>query len=56
MRWHYADPALLWLYPVTYAIHVAEELWLVQGYVRWMQLRGFPISEEVFLAGNAAGR
>src|SRR5918999_1738779 len=55
MRWHYADPPLLWLYPVTYAIHIAEELWPGQGYVQWMRSRGSPISEHVFVVGNAVG-
>jgi hypothetical protein len=53
MRWHYADPPLLWLYPATYAIHIAEELWLGQGYVEWMRLRGSPLSGHI--VGNAAG-
>lgn len=55
MRWHYADPPLLWLYPVTYVVHLAEELWISQGYVNWMRLHGSPISEEVFVIGNAVG-
>jgi hypothetical protein len=55
MRWHYADPPLLWLYPVTYVVHIAEELWMGQGYVHWMRSRGSRISEELFVVGNAVG-
>jgi hypothetical protein len=55
MRWHYADPPLLWLYPATYAVHIVEEQWLNQGYVHWMRLRGAPVPEEVFVIGHAVG-
>lgn len=36
MRWHYRDPALLWLLPLAYALHILEE-WFA-GFPEWVAL------------------
>lgn len=55
-RWHYLDPALLWLYPATYLVHLAEEFWAGGGFVRWLAaLGGTPFTEAAFVLLNLLG-
>ena len=52
VRWHYRDPAVLWLLPVAYVLHILEE-WLA-GFPEWVALVvGAPLSRSAFVAINA---
>jgi hypothetical protein len=51
MRWHYRDPALLWLLPLAYALHILEE-WF-GGFPEWIALiAGSPLPRGSFIATN----
>jgi hypothetical protein len=52
VRWHYRDPALLWLLPLAYALHILEE-WFA-GFPEWVALVvGSPLPRTVFVIINA---
>jgi hypothetical protein len=52
VRWHYRDPALAWLLPGAYALHLLEE-W-VGGFPEWVALvAGGELPRAGFLAINA---
>jgi hypothetical protein len=54
MRWHYCDPPLLWLFPVSYAIHIAEEH--AFGFTHWAARHlGSTMSARTLLGSNAFG-
>jgi hypothetical protein len=56
MRWHYRDPALLWLFPPAYAVHILEELYAGEGFRAWLaRIAGSPLPLEWFLLANVAG-
>jgi hypothetical protein len=51
MRWHYRDPALVWLFPIAFAIHIAEEY--IGGFPAWMALvLGSPLPDAAFVTIN----
>lgn len=53
MRWHYRDPALLWLFVPAYALHLVEEFW--GGFPQWIaRVAGEPLPPAAFLSINAA--
>jgi hypothetical protein len=55
-RWHYLDPALLWLYPAAYSVHVVEELAAGEGFRTWIGRVGVgDVSLAGFLLVNAIG-
>jgi hypothetical protein len=55
-RWHYLDPALLWLFPLAYAAHLAEETLAGEGLRVWIARVGTgSISLPAFILVNAAG-
>jgi hypothetical protein len=52
MRWHYRDPQLVWLLPLSYALHILEE-WF-GGFPEWMAVMlGSPLRRSAFIAINA---
>ena len=52
MRWHYRDPALVWLLPLAYALHILEE-WFA-GFPEWVALVvGSPLPRTTFVVINA---
>ena len=52
VRWHYRDPALLWLLPAAYALHILEE-WYA-GFSEWVALVvGAPLPRAAFIVINA---
>ena len=52
MHWHYRDPALLWLLPLAYALHILEE-WFA-GFPEWVALVvGEPLPRTAFVVINA---
>jgi hypothetical protein len=52
MRWHYRDPLLVWLLPLSYALHILEE-WF-GGFPQWMALViGSPLPRSAFIVINA---
>lgn len=52
MRWHYRDPLLVWLLPLSYSLHVLEE-WF-GGFPEWMALViGSPLPRTAFVVINA---
>jgi hypothetical protein len=61
VRWHYRDPALIWLFLPAYLAHLAEEVW--GGFPAWvallvgrpLPLRSFVMINAVALAGLAIG-
>jgi hypothetical protein len=54
VRWHYRDPALLWLFVPAYAIHLAEEFWAGPGLPAWIALlAGSRLPVSAFIAINA---
>lgn len=54
MRWHYCDPPLLWLFPITYAVHIVEEHAL--GFTEWTErATGYTLSPQAPLVYNAIG-
>jgi hypothetical protein len=54
MRWHYRDPALLWLFVPAYAAHLLEEYFA--AFRRWVALvAGGELPLSVFVAINAVG-
>jgi hypothetical protein len=54
MRWHYRDPALLWLFVPAYALHLVEELWAGPGLPAWIALLvGSRLPVPAFVAINA---
>jgi hypothetical protein len=56
MRWHYRDPFLLWLFPLSYAAHIAEEWWAGGGFTRWLAALGFDsLGPGALLAWNGIG-
>jgi hypothetical protein len=47
---------LLWLFPLTYAVHVAEELWGGEGFPAWVaRVVGAPLPVDVFVTLNVIG-
>jgi hypothetical protein len=55
-RWHYLDPALLWLFPLAYAAHLGEETLAGEGFRMWIARVGAgPISLPGFILINAVG-
>jgi hypothetical protein len=54
VRWHYRDAGLLWLWPVAYAAHLAEESWAGEGLRFWLaRIAGAPLPADAFVAVNA---
>ena len=52
MRWHYRDPQLVWLLPLSYAAHILEE-WF-GGFPEWMALViGSPLPRTAFIIINS---
>lgn len=52
MRFHYRDPLLVWLLPLSYAFHILEE-WF-GGFPEWMALViGAPLPRPAFIVINA---
>jgi hypothetical protein len=52
VRWHYRDPLLVWLLPVSYALHVLEE-WF-GGFPEWTAIVvGSPLPRGAFVVINA---
>ena len=54
----YIPPSALWmwLFPVTYLIHIAEEYWAGEGYTAYLyRLRGVHLSTARFLAFQTLG-
>ncbi len=52
MRWHYRDPPLVWLFPLSYALHILEE-WF-GGFPEWVGLvAGSELPRAAFFAINA---
>lgn len=52
MRWHYRDPALVWLFVPAYLCHVAEEYF--GGFTAWIgTVIGRPLPLSAFLLINA---
>lgn len=52
MRWHYRDPLLVWLLPVSYGIHIIEE-W-IGGFPEWIAVvAGSPLPRGAFIIINA---
>lgn len=50
-RWRYRDPLLVWLMPVSYAIHIAEE-W-IGGFPEWIAaVIGSPLPRGAFILIN----
>ena len=48
--------AWLWLFPITYVIHIAEEYWGGEGYVAYLyRLRGVTITPKRFLILQSLG-
>src|SRR5256885_16709628 len=46
----------LWLFPMTYVVHIAEEYWGGEGYSAYLlRLRGVQLSPARFLAVQAMG-
>jgi hypothetical protein len=55
-RWHYLDPALVWLFPAAYAAHLAEETFAGEGLRLWLgRLGPAPLSLAGFVVVNAVG-
>jgi hypothetical protein len=55
-RWHYLDPVLLWLFPLAYGLHLAEETWAGEGLRAWIARVGVaPMTLPGFAAVNAVG-
>ena len=51
MRWHYRDAALVWLFPLSYALHILEE-WF-GGFPEWVALvAGAALPRPAFIAIN----
>jgi hypothetical protein len=49
-------PFVLWLFPLTYAVHLAEEYWAGEGFLMWVaRVRGTPLPVDAFLTLNAFG-
>lgn len=45
-----------WLFPLTYLLHIAEELWGGEGYSAYLKrLRGVELPQTEFLVGQAIG-
>jgi hypothetical protein len=52
VRWHYRDPLLVWLLPLSYAIHILEE-WF-GGFPEWIVIViGSPLPRSAFVVINA---
>ncbi len=52
MRWHYRDPALVWLFVPAYVCHLAEEFF--GGFPDWIaRVVGRPLPPAGFVAINA---
>lgn len=52
VRWHYRDALLVWLFPVSFALHIVEE-W-VGGFPEWIALfLGSDLPRAAFLVINA---
>lgn len=46
----------LWIYPITYLIHIAEEYWVGEGYPAYiLRLRGVHMSTTRFLVAQSVG-
>jgi hypothetical protein len=52
VRWHYRDPALLWLLPAAFVLHILEE-WF-GGFPEWIgRIAGAPLPRAMFVVVNA---
>jgi hypothetical protein len=52
MRWHYRDPLLVWLLPLSYAFHILEE-WF-GGFPEWLAVvTGSALPRGAFIVINA---
>ena len=54
-RWKFYDPALLWLFPVTYFVHLLEEWFARAPIVLWGVQPDRPLGVRSFLLWNAIG-
>jgi hypothetical protein len=54
-RWKFHDPALLWLFPATYVVHVVEETLASAPVLLWNVRLDRPFNLAAFTAANAAG-
>jgi hypothetical protein len=53
MRWHYRDAGLLWLFPIAYLAHLAEEFWGGPGFPAWFaHFAGRPLPVSAFVGIN----
>ena len=49
-------PVWIWLFPATYALHIAEEYWGGEGFAAWVsRFARTPLTEDLFLLLNAIG-
>jgi Protein of unknown function with HXXEE motif len=54
-RWKFYDPALLFLFPVSYVVHLAEEWFAAAPIVEWWSAAGHPLDPTRFVVANAIG-
>jgi hypothetical protein len=46
----------IWLFPITYCLHISEEYWGGEGFPRWIsRVAGAHLSEKAFLGLNCIG-
>ena len=46
----------VWLFPITYAVHLAEEHWIGEGFCAWAERElGMTLTVQEFVAWNAFG-
>src|SRR5580658_4766253 len=51
-----AAPKWIWLFPITYLLHFAEEYWAGEGFATWIsRVAGAHLTEKAFLGLNAIG-
>lgn len=54
-RWTFYDPVLLSLFPITYALHLAEEWFAAAPIVHWTVRADRPLDPAVFVIANGIG-
>jgi hypothetical protein len=54
-RWTFYDPALLYLFPLTYLVHLVEEWFAAAPIVLWGVRADPPVAAASFVAAHAAG-
>ncbi len=54
-RWKFYDPALLFLFPVSYVVHLIEEWFASAPIAEWWSEAGHPLDPDRFLIANAIG-